>query len=482
MTAKDTLFDRASNPLELSPEAMRQLVDAAMARLVPLLESLPRQPAADTEGGVEVARSLIESAPESGRPLDEILDLLFDKAVPKSFNTAGPGYLAYIPGGGLFQSAVADLMASSFNRFTGVFAAAPALAQLEANVVRWFADIVGYPPESRGILTPGGSIANWIGLVTARRERLGEAFHDGVVYTSDQSHHSVLKSAILTGFAESRVRRLPSDSSQRLDLAALERAIRADRAAGLRPAVVNANAGTTNTGAIDPLPELADLATAEGLWLHVDAAYGGFFAMTERGRDALRGLERADSLVLDPHKALFLPYGTGALLVRDGEALRRTHGLRADYMPPIQDDPDLIDFCEISPELSRPFRGLRVWLPIQMHGLDAFRRNLDEKLDLAHWAADELERIESVRLVARPRLSLLAFRIEPPGLEGEPLEAFNRAVLDGVNQRGQVYLTGTVLDGRFVLRICVLSFRTHRDRVDTALDQIRDEIEQRLSA
>lgn len=481
MSPTDPSLDHATNPLELSAEGMHHLVDAAMERIVAHLESLPEQLAADTEGGVALARSLAEPAPESGRPLDEVLDLVFERAVPKSFNTAGPGYLAYIPGGGLFQSAVAELMASSFNRYTGVFAAAPALAQLEANVIRWFGDIVGYPPEARGILTPGGSIANWIALVTARRERLGEAFHQGVVYTSDQSHHSVLKAAVLTGFPESRVRRVASDSKQRIDLDALERTIRSDRERGLVPLLVNANAGTTNTGAIDPLPALADLAAEEGLWLHIDAAYGGFFAMTERGRRALRGLERADSVVLDPHKALFLPYGTGALLVRDGEALRRTHSLRADYMPPFQEDPDLVDFCEISPELSRPFRGLRVWLPVQLHGLEAFRRNLDEKLDLARWAAAELERTEHVRLVSPPLLSLLAFRVEPPGLEGDPLEALNRAVLDGVNRRGRVYLTGTLLDGRFVLRICVLSFRTHRDRMEMALEDIRSEIERRLS-
>jgi aromatic-L-amino-acid decarboxylase len=469
-------LNRESNPLELSAGAMRELVDRAMARIVEHIESLPDQPSADTEGGVEVARSLAETAPEAGAPLDDLLSLLFDRAVPKSFNTAGPGYLAYIPGGGLFQSAVADLMADSFNRYTGVFAAAPALAQLEANVVRWFCDLVGYPTVARGILTPGGSLANLTGIVTARAERLGERFLDGVLYASDQSHHSVTKAAAVAGRPAGNLRRIAVDGRQRLRLEALREAVRRDRDAGLRPFLVNANAGTTNTGAVDPLDQLADLAREEGLWLHVDAAYGGFFALTERGRRALAGLERADSVVLDPHKGLFLPYGTGALLVRDGAALRRTYGLAADYMPPIQDDPDLVDFCEISPELSRPFRGLRVWLPIKMHGLAAFRTNLDEKLDLAEWIAGELSAIEHLELVCPPQLSLLAFRYAPPGLSTVGTDALNERIMTGVNRRRRVWLTSTRLDGSFVIRICVLSFRTHRDRMEMALEDLRAEI------
>ena len=473
--------DRSSNPLELSAERMRSLVDAAMERIVEHVESLPEQPSAATEGGVELARELLEPvAPEDGVPEGELLDLLFERAVPVSFNTAGPGYLAYIPGGGLFQSAVADLLSSSFNRYTGVFAAAPALAQLEANVTRWFADIIGYPAGALGILTPGGSLANLTGLVTARSERLGDRFLDGIVYASRESHHSVAKAAVLAGIPRANLRLLPADARQRLRPDEVRRAVRRDREAGLRPFLINANAGTTNTGAVDPVDELAELAREEGLWLHVDAAYGGFFAMTERGRRALAGIERADSVVLDPHKGLFLPYGTGALLVRDGGALRRTFSHAADYMPPIQRDPDLVDFSEISPELSRPFRGLRVWLPIKMHGLAAFRANLDEKLDLAAWIAGRLEEIRYLELVCPPQLSLLAFRIAPPEMDGETADRLNGELMAAVNDRRRVYLTGTRLDGRFVLRICVLSFRTHRDRMEMALEDIRGEVERAL--
>ncbi len=459
--------------LELSPHALRALIDAAADRIVAHVASLPAQPSADTAGGAALARSLAEPVPQAGRPAEEILDLLFDRIVPKSFNTAGPGYLAYIPGGGLPQSAVADLVADSVNRYVGVFAAAPGLAQLEANVVRWFADLVGYPAGARGILTSGGSLATFSAIVAARRDRLPENFLSGTLYASDQTHHAVQKAALLAGFPLPNVREIPVDDRHRIRLDALASAIAADRAAGFTPFLVVGNAGTTNTGAVDDLSALADLCARERLWLHVDAAYGGFFLLTGEGRRRMAGIERSDSIVLDPHKGLFLPYGTGALVVRDGEVLKRAHALSADYMPSMQEDPDLVDFNLLSPELSRDFRGLRVWLPLQLHGIEPFRRNLEEKLGLARLAAGELSRIPGIEILAEPQLSILAFRLTRPGLDDAALDALNRDLLERINGRKRVYLTGTRLAGRFAIRICVLSFRTHRDRMDEGLADIR---------
>lgn len=461
-------------PLELSSSRFRELVDATLERIAEHLDSLPDQPAAHLEGGADLARSLAEPLPTEGRPTSELLDLLFERAIPRSYNTAGPGYLAYIPGGGILHSAVADLIASTTNRYMGVFYAAPALAQLEANVVAWLAQIVGYPKRARGNLTSGGSLANWTALVTARREKLPEDFLDGVLYASDQTHHAVAKAAMLAGFPERNVRRIPTDDTFRLRLDALEEAIVADRQAGLTPFCITANAGTTNSGAVDPLEALAEIARGHDLWLHVDAAYGGFFALTERGRKALAGLEKADSVVLDPHKGLFLPYGTGALLVRDGEALRRAHAVAADYLPPDQTDPDLVDFHHISPELSRPFRGLRVWLPLKMLGIGPFRDALDEKLDLAQWAVDRVREIDGIEILAEPQLSLFAFHWRPPEarLARDELNRLNRELLERINDRRRVHLTGTMLGYRFALRICVLSFRTHRERVAMAVEDV----------
>jgi aromatic-L-amino-acid decarboxylase len=459
--------------LELTGDALRRLIDAAADRVIAHVDSLPRQPSADVDGGVALARSLAEPLPETGRPAEELLDLLFERVIPKSFNTAGPGYLAYIPGGGLPQSAVADLVSDATNRYVGVFAAAPGLAQLESNVLRWFCDLAGLPEEARGILTSGGSLATFSALVAARRDRLPDDFLSGTIYVSSQTHHAVQKAAILAGFPEDRVREVAVDERFGIRVDALESAIAADRTAGKLPFLLVGNAGTTNTGAVDDLPALADLAARERLWFHVDAAYGGFFLLTDEGRRILRGIERADSIVLDPHKGLFLPYGTGALLVRDGETLKRAHALSAEYMPSMQEDADLTDFNLLSPELSRDFRGLRIWLPIRMHGIGPFRRNLDEKLALARWAADRLREIPGIEIVAEPQLSILAFRRVRPGADGAALDRDNRRLLERINARQRVYLTGTVVGGRFAIRICVLSFRTHRERMEQALQDIR---------
>jgi aromatic-L-amino-acid decarboxylase len=473
---------RSDFPLEPSAAEMRRLVDAAMNRIVQHIGSLPDQPSFDVDGAEEVANQLRESLPEHGTPLESLLDLVFDTAAPKSFNAAGPGYLAYIPGGGLFHSAVADLIAESLNRYVGVWLAAPGLSQLEANVIAWFAEIVGYPPSAKGILTSGGSLANFSAFVVARRERLGSDFRQGTIYTSDQAHHSVARAAMLAGFPEQAVRVIESDGRFRVRVDAIRDAIAVDRRDGLRPFLVVGNAGTTNTGAVDDLTALADLAVEERLWFHADAAYGGFFMLTERGRAAMLGLDRADSMTLDPHKGLFLPYGTGSLMVRDGQALRRAHRLDAEYLPEMREDEAFVDFCQYSPELSRPFRGLRIWLPFRLFGAGVFREQLDEKLDLTLWATEQLRGIDGMEIVAEPELSLVAFRLTRPGLGRDELNALNGKLLDRINGRRRVYLTATTIRGDFLLRICVVSFRTHMERMEQGMEDIKAAVSEVLQS
>ncbi len=473
---------------------MREWVELAMQQIVPYLQSLPDQPAAVWEGGADVARSLAEStAPEHGAPLEELLQHLFQEVVPHSLNTAGPGYLAYIPGGGIFHTALADLIADSVNRYVGVWIGSPGMVQLESNVIRWFCNVVGYPPgdaESEGsaapvpggILTSGGSVANLTALVTARRHHFGDDFSRGTIYVSDQIHHSITKAALIAGLPTQNVRVVAADRDFRMDVDALRSQIHKDRADGYQPFLLIGSAGTVNTGAVDPMHELADLATEESLWFHIDGAYGAFFALTERGKQQLVGMERADSITLDPHKSLFLPYGTGCLLVKNRRHLVQAHSVSGDYMPAYQQDDDLVDFCNSSSELSRSNRGLRCWLPIKMVGMQSFADTLDEKMDLARYAAEQLREISNVRVVAEPALSLLAFRIEHDDLSLQQLNPLNREWIDAVNRCGNVYLTGTWLDGKFTLRICVLCFRTHRDRVEQMMNDLSATVKQLLAA
>lgn len=464
-------------PLEPTPDEMRVMLQQVTDRIVDHIASVGDQPASYETDGRAIARDFAEPAPAEGTDFAGLLDRIFDDAVPHSFNTAGPGYLAYIPGGGVFPSAVADLIANAVNRYVGVWVAAPALVQLELNVIQWFCEAVGYGAGSGGVLTSGGSLSNLTAIVAARRERFGDDFSRGVIYTSDQAHHSVRKSAVLAGFAEAAVRQIETNAHQEIRIDRLEAAMAEDRAAGRIPFLIVGNAGTTNTGAVDDLTALADLADRESLWFHVDGAYGGFFALTERGKAVMAGLERADSITLDPHKGLFLPYGTGALLVRDEGSLRRAHATFADYMPAMQNDAEFVDFCDLSAELSRDFRGLRIWLPVKLFGLSAFRESLDEKLDLARWAAEQIRKIPEVEIVTEPRLSLVSFR-----MRGEEGDDATRALLDAINARQNVYVTGTMVDGRFVIRICVLSFRTHMDRMDMCVNDIRGALSEVLSA
>ena len=458
--------------LELSADDMQAMTDAVTARCLRHLETLADQPSCGDVDAADLCRRLREPAPEQGSDIAPLLDLLFDECIPRSFLAPGPGYLAYIPGGGLYPAALADYIADTTNRYTGVWMAAPALVQLEANALDWLRDWMGFPAEARGLFTTGGSMATFNAILCARERHLGPDIRRGVLYTSDQAHHCVLKSAKLAGIMPDRVRAIPSDAAFRMPLSALQDAIAGDRRAGLTPFAVVSNAGTTNTGAVDPLEAIADLCAAEGLWHHVDGAYGGFFHLCDELRPTLRGLSRADSLTLDPHKGMFLPYGTGALLVRDGAALRAAHEATADYLPAMPHPEDFYDPSQHGPDLSRGFPGLRVWLSVKLFGAAAFRDAIAEKRALALDAARRVAALPGVVMDAPPELSLFAFHLTWPGATRAEEDAATRALMQQTTDRGRVMVSGAVAGGRYMGRVCVLSFRTHREQIDMLLDDM----------
>jgi aromatic-L-amino-acid decarboxylase len=461
--------------LEFSAEDMLRMGEATLRRMVDHIASLEIQPACGDVDVPDLCRELREPAPEDGVALEPLLDRLLAEWVPRSFTASGPGYLAYIPGGGLFPAALADLVADTTNRYTGVWQAAPLLVQLEANVLDWLRDWMEFPASTRGLLTTGGSMANFNAIVCARERHLGPDIRPGVMYASTQVHHSVAKSAKLAGVMPDRVRSLPVDDDFRMDVGRLEEAIRRDRRDGLEPFLVVSSAGTTNTGAVDPLDSISAVCAREGLWHHVDGAYGAFFYMCPELRGLLPGLSRVDSLTLDPHKGMFLPYGTGALLVRDGSALRQAHGARASYLPSMPAGEEFYDPSQYGPDLSRGFPGLRVWLSVKLLGARRFRAAIAEKRALAVQAAERIGRTPGVVMNAPPQLSLFAFHLTWSGatLSGE--NAATRDLLARVRARNHVLLSGCDVDGRYLARVCVLSFRTRQRHIDTCVTDVVEE-------
>ena len=451
---------------------MRAMAEEVIARSIDHVASAGRQPSCGDVDAAALCRSLREPAPEQGTALEPLLDHLFRDCIPRSFTTIGPGYLAYIPGGGLYTAALADFIADTTNRFTGIWQSAPVLVQLEANALDWLRDWMGFPGSTRGVFTTGGSMATFNAILCARERLLGADIRRGVLYTSDQAHHSVLKAARMAGIMPDRVRAIAADDRYRLDVDALAAAIREDRRQGLTPFAVVSTAGTTNTGAVDPLDAVADLCAREGVWHHIDGAYGAFFHLADDLQPVLKGLSSADSLTLDPHKGMFLPYGTGALLVRDGAALRAAYEATAAYLPAMPRPEDFYDPSQHGPELSRAFPGLRVWLSVKLFGAAAFREAIAEKRRLAVDAWRRMSALPHIVIDAPPELSLFAFHVTWPGATRAEEDDATRTLLENTTKRGRVMLTGCTTHDRFLGRVCVLSFRTHQPHIDQLVEDL----------
>lgn len=414
---------------------------------------------------------------ERGFPLEQVVATLERDVIAPGLNPASGGHLAYIPGGGIYHSSVADYLAAVTNKYASVSFVGPGAVQMENLLVRWAADLVGFGPGAGGAIHSGGSIANLSAIATARdaHSLKGADYASSVVYLTTQAHHSVEKALDLTGMREAPRHLVPMDEGFRMRPDALGRAIAEDRARGARPWLIVAAAGTTDAGAVDPISDIGDIAAREGCWLHVDAAYGGFFLLTEHGRTLLRGIENADSVVLDPHKGLFLPYGCGMLVARDAQLLARTHGHTGHYMQDAHREVRDLSPSEVSPELTKHFRALRMWLPLMALGVRPFRAALDEKLLLARYAAERLSEL-GFETGSAPDLSVITFRWAPSGVAAERLDQLNQMIVDGVRRDGRVFISSTMLDGRFTLRLAILSFRTHLRTIDLALRVLAEQV------
>ncbi|MEP6689067.1 MAG: pyridoxal-dependent decarboxylase, partial [Gemmatimonadales bacterium] len=408
-------LERAARLLDPGASRRRRLRDAAVASSERFLRRIETLKAYEDAGGT--GAGLIDAPiPEQGLPLGEVIALLEREVVRPGGNPASPGHLAYIPGGGLYHSALGDFLAAVTNKYAGIFFTGPGAVRMEHQLVRWTADLVGYPATAGGNIASGGSLATLAAIVAAREAHglKGADYPRAVVYLTAQAHHCIEKALRIAGLGEAPVRRVPMDEGYRMRPGALAEAIATDRAAGLRPWLVIAAAGTTDTGAVDPLDAIATIAKGERCWFHVDAAYGGFFLLTEEGRELLRGIERSDSVILDPHKSLFLPYGSGIVIVRDAEALAAAHDYEGAYMQDAERQPGETSPADLSPELSKHFRALRMWLPLMLVGTRPFRAALEEKRLLARYFYEEVQAL-GFEVGPPPELSIVTYRWAPAG-------------------------------------------------------------------
>ena len=464
-------LEAAARALDPDADGRDRLMARVHAFAQRFLDELAERPA--YIGEKSAAAELRGMPPGDGpRPIGRLLDRIEASVVRPGLLPSHAGHLGYIPGGGLYASSLADYLAAVTNEYAGVRFVGPGSVEMEDLVLRWMARLVGYPSSADGNLASGGSVASLIAVVTAREAvRLrARDFERAVVYASPHLHHCLHKALRVAGLGETVRREVAVDGDFRLSPRSLSEFVAADRARGLRPWLVLASAGTADTGAIDPLAQIADIAERESLWYHVDAAYGGFFALLDELRPALAGMERADSLVLDPHKGMFLPYGTGAVLVRDGEALQDAHAYYASYLQDtVESEYGGRSPAAVSPELTKHFRALRVWLPLLLHGEEPFRACLREKLELARHFRREIGAL-GFEVGPEPELTVVTFRWVP---DSGSANAFNRALLEETHRDGRVFMSSTTVDGRFVLRMAALAFRTHLDTMDLALEVLK---------
>lgn len=396
---------------------------------------------------------------------DTLLARLQQDVFPNNLHVDHPRFFAFVPGPGNFVSTMADALASGFNIFNGTWLGGSAAAAIELTVIDWFRTFCGFPGSAGGLFVSGGSAANLTALHAARSAKLGDRIAGATIYFSDQTHYSVKRALRVIGFSSAQFRKIPSDDRFRLSLESLREAIRADKAAGLRPFCVVANAGTTNTGAVDPLSQLADFCAEEKLWLHADGAYGAASVICDRGRDKLAGLDRVDSLSLDPHKWLFQPFECGCLLVRDKAHLKSAFQLMPEYMRDVHRNTAEINPADYGIQLSRGFRALKVWLSMNTFGLAAFRDAVTRGFELAEFAERHLRTRKGCEILSRAEMAIVAFRFGKD-------DALQTKLVDLMLRDGFAFLTSTTLKGATALRLCTINPRTTEEDIIQTIDRL----------
>lgn len=449
--------------LELSKDQMQEYGYAVVDAIVDHHLHQNKKPPVVKATRLEMDTLFTEDLPEQPGDLHEILNFVLENVMTQSNIVSHPKSYAFVPGPSNYISVMADTLATGFNVFSGGWMASAAAAEIEILTMNWLLQLFRFPiKKGGGIFTSGGSMANLTALVTARHQKCGEDFSKAVIYLSDQAHSSNIKAINVLGFKKEQIRIIPTDSEFKMAINKLKNAIARDILDGLQPFCVLASAGTTNTGTIDPLSELSAICKAENIWFHVDAAYGGAAILAKNGNQLLKGIEKADSITVDPHKWFFQPYEIGCLLVRNHKWLSNTFTEKPEYLRDIEGNASEINFFDHGIELTRRFRALKFYMSIKTFGLKSFRKAIDYNIFLAEATETYLRKSNVWEIVSPANLAIINFRYNPMNerYSEKELDALNQKIANRITNSGEALLVTTVLNKQLVLRMCLINPRT----------------------
>ncbi|RKF03785.1 glutamate/tyrosine decarboxylase-like PLP-dependent enzyme [Tenacibaculum lutimaris] len=458
---------------DLSKEEMKSYGYKIVDIIAEHWDTLDKQKPVASATRKEMDSIFLQEAPAEGMPAEKVLDFVMDNVMPNSTVVSHPKAFSFVPGPSNFISTMADSLATGFNIFSGGWMVSPAAAELEIVTMNWLLKMYNFPVEKGGgIFTSGGSMANLTALATARRLKCGDDFSKAVIYLSDQAHSSNIKAIRVLGFKKEQIRILPTDIEFRISINKLKNAIAKDRLEGLQPFCYIASAGTTNTGTVDPLNDIADICEEENLWFHIDGAYGGAAILSEKGAKALRGIDRADSLTVDPHKWFYQPYEIGCLLVKDSSWLSNTFSEKPEYLRDIEGNESEINFYDYGIQLTRRFRALKFYMSIKTYGLNTFKEAVSYNIQLADDVEKMLRKSRNWEIISPATLAVINFRYNPIGLSlsEKELDELNQKISQKIMESREALLVTTILNKQVVLRMCLINPKTTMDDIKKTLE------------
>lgn len=437
-----------------------------VGRAVGFYDHLSDQPVCRQADPKTLERVGRQTVPVSGRPMREVYEELLRDVYSNTLLAQHPRSFSCVPSTASLLSWAGDVMTNAFNPHDSCRVNGPAVALIEKKLIRWLCDLAGYPAEGGGLFVSGGSVANLTALTAARDAKLSfDERSRAVIYVSDQTHASVSKGLHMIGFDRSQVCTVPTDERFRMDTASLAQAIAEDVSAGKRPFAVVASVGTTNTGSVDPLREIADLCQMYDMWMHIDGAFGASALLSAEQRTSLAGIERSDSLSWDAHKWMMQTYGCGMVLVRDQSALVRSFAAHPEYLKDSETGGDGIEFWDLGPELTRPARCLKLWLTLQTLGSAEMERVINHGCALARLAEREIRKLADWEIVSPAQLGIVNFRFAPAGKRETELDGLNQEISKEITASGYAQIFTTELRGKKVLRMCSINPQTTEEDI-----------------